>query len=45
MSITQADTKKVLLFVVAAIILFLVLWAGDEYDIPGLKQAHDVVNG
>ena len=45
MKFTKTDFKTLMLVVVGGVVVFLLLKAGDEYDIPVLKQAHEGAGG
>lgn len=45
MKFAKTDTKTFVIVVLAFLFVLALLWAGDEYDIPVLKQLHEAVGG
>ncbi|MBL4791257.1 MAG: hypothetical protein JKY60_20170 [Kordiimonadaceae bacterium] len=45
MKFDMKDFKTLTLIVVGGVIVMLLLYAGDEYDIPLLKTAHEGAGG
>ena len=45
MKFTKNDTKTLVIVIVAMLIVGALLWVGDEYDVPLLKELHEAFGG
>lgn len=45
MKFDSSDFKMVLIVVLAVLIVGGLLWVGDEYDVPVLKDLHEAFGG
>ncbi|WP_020398996.1 hypothetical protein [Kordiimonas gwangyangensis] len=45
MKFTKNDTKTLIIVILAVLIVGGLLWVGDEYDVPVLKDLHEAFGG